>query len=89
MHEQKIAKIELTLAPHPGQPVHVLKRKIYRDKGSERGNGRGASIFSINGKKSTIKEVHELVKETYNITIDNLCTFLPQVSQHLQQSSSF
>lgn len=78
MHEKGKALIELTLAPQPGQPVHVLTRKIDREKGSERGNGKGASTFFINGKTAKIKEIHQLVKETYNITIDNLCTFLPQ-----------
>lgn len=78
MHERTVASICLTLAPHPGQEVHVLKRKIDRNKGSERGTGKGASTFYINDQKCSLKDVQKLVKETYNISIDNLCTFLPQ-----------
>ena len=80
MHEKNVAFVEITLAPHPGKTVHTFQRKIDRQKGSERGNGRGASTFYINDKKVTIKDVQKLVKETYHISIDNLCTFLPQVS---------
>jgi len=79
MHEQPKAMIEIHLQPHKNKAPHVIKRRIDRDKGSERGNGRGASIYAINDKKVTQKEVLKLVQETYNITIDNLCTFLPQV----------
>ena len=79
MHEKDEALIELTLAPKKGGETHTIVRKIERHKGSERGNGRGASTFYINKKIAKHKEVNELIKETYNITIDNLCTFLPQV----------
>ena len=79
MHEQDEAVVELTLAPLPGGETHTIVRKIERHKGSEKGNGRGASTFYINKKLKKHKEVNELIKETYNITIDNLCTFLPQV----------
>lgn len=79
MHEQDEALVELTLAPLPGRETHTIVRKIERHKGSEKGNGRGASTFYINKKVKKHKEVNELIKETYNITIDNLCTFLPQV----------
>jgi len=86
MHEKSVATVEITLAPFPGREVHSFQRKIDRNKGSEKGNGRGASTFFINGKKCSIKEIQEVVKKTYNISIDNLCTFLPQVRViHLQQ----
>ena len=58
--------------------MHVLKRVIDRNKGSERGNGQGASMYYINGHQSKKKDVLELVTKTYKINIDNLCTFLPQ-----------
>jgi chromosome segregation ATPase len=77
-HNCDRAEIEIELAPNPNQETHVLKRVIDRNRGSERGNGRGASTFYINDKKSNIKEVRKLVEEVYNISIENLCTFLPQ-----------
>ncbi|CAB9499458.1 of chromosomes protein 5 [Seminavis robusta] len=78
MHEKKVATIELTLAPLPGKPVHVLKRKIDREKGSERGNGRGSSTFYINDQKCKLSDVQELVKGTYKVMVENLLSFLPQ-----------
>ena len=82
-HEKEQAVIEITLAPHrksSGRPeaVHVIRRVIDRDRGSEGGRGAGASTFFINGHKSSHKSVRELVRERYRIHIDNLCTFLPQ-----------
>jgi chromosome segregation ATPase len=77
-HEKDVATIEIELAPLENGPVHVFKRIIDRGKGSENGKGMGSSIYKINGHKSTLKEVKELVTKTYKINIDNLCTFLPQ-----------
>jgi chromosome segregation ATPase len=78
MNGKDNAVMELELAPLPGSETHVLRREIDRNKGSEKGRGRGASTFYINNEHCTIKEVKELVTEHYNIQIDNLCTFLPQ-----------
>lgn len=78
-HEKDQAIIEIELAPHKADgPVHILKRVIDRDRGSENGNGKGASTYYVNGTKTPLKSVKELVSEKYNINIDNLCTFLPQ-----------
>jgi len=82
-HEKDQATIEIELAPKlksTGRPdaVHVIKRVIDRDRGSEHGKGKGASTYFINGHKSNLKSVQELVSERYQIHIDNLCTFLPQ-----------
>ena len=46
--------------------------------GSENGKGAGASTYYINGNKSNLKNVKELVSDRSHIHIDNLCTFLPQ-----------
>lgn len=83
MHNKDKAEIELELAPPldqnaDGAVQHILKRIIYRDRGSEKGRGRGASTFFINNEKVKIEAIRELVSKTYNIQIDNLCTFLPQ-----------
>lgn len=78
MHEKDKAFIEVELAPkHPSDRPDIIRRIIERNKGSERGRGLGASTFYINGTKSNLKAVRELV-ETYHIAVDNLCTFLPQ-----------
>ena len=77
-HGKEKASIEIELEPQLGKEKHVFRRVIDANKGSERGRGRGASSFYINGEKSTIKEVREIVSNVYHISIDNLCTFLPQ-----------
>jgi chromosome segregation ATPase len=38
----------------------------------------GASAYFINGHKATLKDLKKIVTEVYKISIDNLCTFLPQ-----------
>lgn len=78
MHGKEKAYIEIELAALPGDEPHIFKRHIDRSKGSEKGRGRGASTFFVNGEKTNIETVREIVSETYNIQIDNLCTFLPQ-----------
>jgi len=78
MHGKDKAEIEIELEPLADQPKHILRRMIDRHRGSEKGRGRGASTFYINDEKTNIQAVKELVKDTYNIQIDNLCTFLPQ-----------
>lgn len=78
MHGKPFCDIEIELAPWPDKPVHILRRHIDRSKGSERGRGRGASTFFINSDKVHIKDVRELVEQTYSCQISNLCTFLPQ-----------
>ena len=82
MHTESQAMIEIELAPHnpshPNPTVHVIKRLIDRNKGSERGRGKAASTYWINDDVVNLKAVQELVAGTYKIAIDNLCTFLPQ-----------
>ena len=83
MHEKEVAIIEIELAPtrdkdgKPG-PTNTVRRLIERNKGTERGRGKGASTFYINGEVVNKKEVTKLVQETYLLSVDNLCTFLPQ-----------
>jgi structural maintenance of chromosomes protein 5 len=78
MHGKDTALVEIELTPFEGKEIHVFRRSIDRNKGSEKGRGRGASTFWINGEKTNVQAVRELVGGTYNIQIDNLCTFLPQ-----------
>lgn len=73
-HGKDKAMIEITLAPGD----HVIRRELDRNKGSEKGRGRGASTFYVNGEKFTEAQVSQLVHEEYNIQVENLCTFLPQ-----------
>lgn len=78
MHEQKSATVEIELAPKTDksgdEPNDVIKRVIIRSKGK---SNAGASEWYINGEKSNHKEVKDLVS-SYEIAVDNLCTFLPQ-----------
>ena len=76
MHDQHVSLIEIELTPQPGEEVHIFKRKIERGKGGR--NGRGASSYYLNDVKVNAKQVRELVTSTYHISVDNLCTFLPQ-----------
>jgi len=80
MHEKQIASIEIEIAPHVDQPTHIIQRVIDRSKGAigRSARGKAASTYFINGKEVKVKDVEELVSETYKIAIDNLCTFLPQ-----------
>jgi structural maintenance of chromosomes protein 5 len=79
-HGESKGSVEIELAPFLDEEPHVIRREIDRNKGSksEHATGRGASDFFINNEPSNIKEVRQLVQDTYHISIDNLCTFLPQ-----------
>lgn len=77
-HNQEVAEIEIELAPHKKSTAHIIRRVIDRSKGAETGKGIGSSTYFINNKTVNIKAVQALVKDTYNISIENLCTFLPQ-----------
>uniref|UniRef100_A0A7S1Y5K8 Structural maintenance of chromosomes protein 5 n=1 Tax=Grammatophora oceanica TaxID=210454 RepID=A0A7S1Y5K8_9STRA len=70
--------IKVKLQPDKGRNPDEICRVIERNKGSERGTGRAASTFYINDVKASQKDVVKLVHETYNISVENLCTFLPQ-----------
>jgi len=80
MHEKIIATVEIELAPFPNKTTHTIKRTIDRNKGSTGKHARGvaASTYEINGVEVKLAQVQKLVSDTYNIAIDNLCTFLPQ-----------
>ena len=77
-HGKDRALVEIEVAPLDGKEGHIFRRIIDRNKGSEKGRGKGASTFFINGEQTNIKEIRKVVSEVYNISIDNLCTFLPQ-----------
>eukprot|EP00592_Proboscia_alata_P008728 CAMPEP_0194357712 /NCGR_PEP_ID=MMETSP0174-20130528/5153_1 /TAXON_ID=216777 /ORGANISM="Proboscia alata, Strain PI-D3" /LENGTH=1120 /DNA_ID=CAMNT_0039127847 /DNA_START=129 /DNA_END=3491 /DNA_ORIENTATION=+ len=70
-HNQVRAEIEVELVPEENE-THVIRRSI-----DVEATGTGSTFF-LNGTKVTQKHVRKLVKDTYKIQIDNLCTFLPQ-----------
>ena len=73
------AMIEIELEPLADARVpHIFRRDIDRNKGSERGRGKGASTFFMNGQKVKPDALNEVIKSKYNIDLSNLCTFLPQ-----------
>ena len=81
MHDATVAEIEITLAPFPTESSlqpHIIKRVIDRRKGTDTGKGRGSSTFYLNSTKVSAKDIQTLVRDTYGIAIENLCTFLPQ-----------
>jgi len=72
-HNEQEATITIELAPFPGKEQHTITR-VLRSRDTE-----GAkSICFINGEKAKIRDVRRLVKTVYHISVDNLCTFLPQ-----------
>ena len=77
---KQVATVEIELQPHPGQTPHVFRRVLDARKGSDsaRSRGRGSSTCYINGEKVSVQAVRELVQNTYKISIENMCTFLPQ-----------
>lgn len=78
MHDKDRAEVLIELQNHPNKQKHIIRRVIDRNKGSERGRGRGASTFYLNDEKCKIDDIRNLVSNEYSISIDNLCTFLPQ-----------
>jgi len=81
MHDRDVAEIEIELTPHHDKSnfqTHVIRRVIDRSKGATGGRGVAASSYFINNETVNIKAIQKLVKQTYHIAIDNLCTFLPQ-----------
>lgn len=78
MHGKETASIEITLAGEDGNAGHTIRRVIDRNRGTAKGKGRGSSTFYIDDEKVSAKDVCALVNETYQISIGNLCTFLPQ-----------
>lgn len=73
-HGKDKGMVEITLAP--GE--HTIRREMDRNKGSEHGKGRGASVYYLNDEKVSERDVQKLVADTYHIQVENLCTFLPQ-----------
>lgn len=72
------ALVEIEVEPIDDETPYIFRREIDRNKGTERGRGRGASTYYMNGQKVRLEEVHDVVKNKYNIDLSNLCTFLPQ-----------
>ncbi|EME49224.1 hypothetical protein DOTSEDRAFT_84658 [Dothistroma septosporum NZE10] len=76
-HGRKEAVIEIELKADPERHTSnlVITHKINRDGGGKSGSGK--SLWQIDGKKSSAKEVQKLAK-SFHIQVDNLCQFLPQ-----------
>lgn len=68
-HGKDEATIEVELQGEPGESNYVVGLLITRENNSR--------DFTINRRKATHKEVHQLMN-TLRIQIDNLCQFLPQ-----------
>lgn len=64
-------EIEIELVNTLGGPNPVIRREIRR-------NQKPKSLFYWNDSQSSGKAVREKCLAEYNITVDNLCTFLPQ-----------
>lgn len=64
-------EIELELVNTQGGPNPIIRREIRRQ-------GKPKSLFYWDGHASSAKAVREKCLTEYNITVDNLCTFLPQ-----------
>lgn len=77
-HNKDVATVEIELVGLHGNDRATIRRTIDRNAGSEKGRGRGASTWMLDGRKTTKAAVKELVTKDYAIAIDNLCTFLPQ-----------
>lgn len=76
---QNEALIEIELKNNRGAN-YIIQRKLIK---SERQEGREVKIecrseWMLNGSRSTLHEVRDFVQKNLNITVDNLCQFLPQ-----------
>ncbi|KAF2177212.1 P-loop containing nucleoside triphosphate hydrolase protein, partial [Zopfia rhizophila CBS 207.26] len=69
-HGSREAEIEIELAAAKNQSTNPVIRRVIKKDGNK-------SVFYINGRQSTQKEVVRLAK-SFAIQIDNLCQFLPQ-----------
>jgi chromosome segregation ATPase len=72
-HDTDVAEIAISL-----KGGHTFRRILDRKKGTAKGRGRGASTYFINDEPASQDEVVEIVRNTYQIRLENLCTFLPQ-----------
>ena len=82
-HGKDVATIEIELqstdeADEDNNSSTVFRRVIDRSKGTQRGRGRGASTYYINGEQVSRDELLEMVQQEYHISLGNMCTFLPQ-----------
>ncbi|EDV21078.1 uncharacterized protein TRIADDRAFT_60489 [Trichoplax adhaerens] len=77
-HGQMEAIVEITLFNPP--PNTVIK-SVFKQNSDMQGS---TSNWFINGTQSSKKKVAELVK-SFNIQVDNLCQFLPQINPELYQ----
>lgn len=70
-HGKPSAFVEIELkGKKPGEKNYVIRLKIRRENNSQK--------FWIDDKESPHKRVQLLVREYFNIQVDNLCQFLPQ-----------
>ncbi|EDV21076.1 uncharacterized protein TRIADDRAFT_60486 [Trichoplax adhaerens] len=77
-HGQMEAIVEITLFDLPQSTVI---KSVFKQNSDMQGS---TSNWFINGTQSSKKKVAELVK-SFNIQVDNLCQFLPQINPELYQ----
>ena len=77
-HGHPVAEIEIEIRGDNDDENYVFHTVIDRNKGSEKGRGKGACSYSINRQKASREQIKDMVSKEFNISIDNLCTFLPQ-----------
>jgi chromosome segregation ATPase len=72
MNGEDEGQIEIEIVNTKGRKNPIITRTIRRGKGGNK------NAFTWNGKQITGKQVREKCLKEYDITVDNLCTFLPQ-----------
>lgn len=72
MNGEDDGEIEIELVDTKGRDNPIINRTIRREKGGNK------QPFTWNGKQVSAKHVREQCLKEYDITVDNLCTFLPQ-----------
>lgn len=72
MNGEEDGQIEIEVVNTKGHKNPIISRTLRRGKGGNKNS------FTWNGKQITGKQVREKCLKEYGITVDNLCTFLPQ-----------
>jgi chromosome segregation ATPase len=71
---QDVSEIEIELKSEKGE--NAIIRRIIRRNNVSKQNPK--SSFFLHGIATTGKKIREMVLQDYSISVDNLCTFLPQ-----------
>ena len=71
MNGEEEGEIEIELVDTEGRKNPIIRRVIRRGRANK-------NLFFLNGESTTGKKIRDLCLQRYYITVDNLCTFLPQ-----------